>query len=213
MEVVLKQLNDIGFRANFLSSFFMQQEVKYFGFLLTSDGIRPQPKKIEAMTQIKLPTNSKQLKQFLGMVNFYQDVWPRCSHILASLAKLSSKTSKINWLWTKIHQQAFEESKAMLCKHAMLAYPDFEKPFDLYTDASNLQLGATLVVQDGKPIGFYTRKLNSAQQNYTVGKKELLGIVEFFKAFEGILRGTDVTVHTDNMNLLYKSLPSQQMQR
>ena len=94
----------------------------------------------------------------------------------------------------------------------MLAYPDFEKPFDLYTDASDLQLGATLV-QDGKPIGFYTRKLNSAQLNYTVGEKELLGIVEGFKAFEGILRGTEVTVHTDHMNLLYKSLPSQRMVR
>ena len=49
----------------------------------------------------------------------------------------------------------------MLCKHATLAYPDFEKIFDLYTDASDLQLGATLV-QDEKPIGFYARKLNSA---------------------------------------------------
>ena len=68
----------------------------------------------------------------------------------------------MNWLWTKIHQHAFEEAKAMLCKHAMLAYPDFEKPFDLYTDASNLQLGATLV-QERNPIGFYIRKLNSAQ--------------------------------------------------
>ena len=96
----------------------------------------------------------------------------------------------------------------MLCKNAMLAYPDFTKPFDLYTDASDLQLGATLV-QDGKPIGFYTRKLNSAQQNYTVGEKELLGIVEGFKAFEGILRRTDVTVHTAHINLLYKSFPSQ----
>ena len=100
----------------------------------------------------------------------------------------------------------------MLCKHALLAYPDFEKPFDLYTDTSDLQLGATLV-QDEKPIGFYTRKLNSAQLNYTVGEKELLGIVEGFKAFEGILRGTEVTVHTDHMNLLYKSLPSQRMVR
>ena len=78
--------------------------------------------------------------------------------------------------------------------------------------ASDLQLGATLV-QDGQPIGFYTRKLNSAQLNYTVGKKELLGIVKGFKAFEGILRGTDVTVYTDHMSLLYKSLPSQQMVR
>ena len=116
----------------------------------------------------------------------------------------------MNWLWEKVHQQAFDEAKKMLCKHAMLAYPDFKKPFDLYTDASDLQLGATLV-QSGKPIGFYTRKLNSAQRNYTVDEKELLGIVKGFKAFEGILRGTEVTVHTDHMNLLYKSLPSQRM--
>ena len=74
----------------------------------------------------------------------------------------------------------------MLKKAAVLAYPDFEKPFDLYTNASKLQLGATLV-QEGKHISFYTRKLNSAQMNYTVGEKELLGIVKSFKAFEGIL--------------------------
>ena len=167
METVLKRLNDIGFRANLRKSFFMQQEVEYLGFLLTSDGIKPQPKKIEAMTRIKPPTNSKQLKRFLGMVNFYQDIWPRRSHVLAPLAKLSSKTGKLNWIWGQIQQRAFAEAKAMLCKHAMLAYPDFEKPFNLYTDASDLQLGATLV-QDGNPIGFYTRKLNSAQLNYTV---------------------------------------------
>ena len=132
------------------------------------------------------------------MINFYRDVWPRCSHILAPLAKLSSKTGKLNWLRGKVQQPAFEQAKAMLCKRAMLAYPDFKKPFNLYTDASDLQLGATLV-QDGKSIGFYTRKLNSAQLNYTVGKKELLGIVEGLKAFEGTLRSTDVTVHTDHM--------------
>ena len=112
----------------------------------------------------------------------------------------------------KIHQQAFEEAKAMLCKYDMLAYPDFTKPFNLYTDASDLQLSATLV-QDERHIGFYSRKINSAQQNHTVGKIELLGIVEGFKAFKRILRGTDVTVHTDHMNLLYKSLPSQQMRQ
>ena len=65
----------------------------------------------------------------------------------------------------------------------MLAHPNFEKHSNLYTDAIDLQVGATLV-QDGKLIDFFTRKLNSAQLNYTVGEKELLGIVKGFKAFE-----------------------------
>ena len=83
----------------------------------------------------------------------------------------------------------------MLKKDALLSFPDFDKPFHLYSDASDRQLGAT-VVQDGKPLGFYTRKLNPAQMNYTVGERELLGIIEGLKAFEGILLGQDVTVHT-----------------
>ena len=96
MEIVLKRLNVTGFRANLPKSFFMQQEVEYLGFLLTSDGIKPQPKKIEEMTRIKPPTNSKQLKRFLGIINFYRDIWKICSHILALLSKPSLKTGKLN---------------------------------------------------------------------------------------------------------------------
>ena len=81
------------------------------------------------MARIKPPTNSKQLKHFLGMVNFYRDVWPRRSHVLAPLAKLSSKTGKMNWIWGQIQQRAFAGAKAMLCKHAILAYPDIGKTF------------------------------------------------------------------------------------
>ena len=68
----------------------------------------------------------------------------------------------------------------MLKKEALLSFPDFSKPFHLYSDTSDRQLGAT-VVQEGKPLGFYTRKLNPAQKNYTVGERELLGIVEGLK--------------------------------
>jgi hypothetical protein len=212
VETVLTRLQDKGFRANLRKSFFMQKEVEYLGFLLTSEGIRPQPKKVEAMDRLKAPTNARQLKQFLGMVNFYRDVWPRRSHILVPLNKLTGMKTKKDWYWGKEEEQAFMEAKAMLKKEALLAFPDFTKPFHLYTDASDRQLGAT-VVQDGKPLGFYTRKLNPAQKNYTVGERELLGIIEGLKAFEGILRGQDLTVHTDHLNLLYSDMPSQRMVR
>ena len=93
-----------------------------------------------------------------------------------------------------------------------LVFSCFSKPFRLYTDASDIQLGSTLV-QDGKPLGFYTRKLNKAQRSYTVGEKELLGIVKGLKAFSGVISGQDLIVHMDHLNLLYNKLPSQRMTR
>ena len=211
IEEVLSRLDAKGFRANLRKSFFMQKEVEYLGYLLTTGGLKPQSSKIEAMHRIMRPKNSKQLKMFLGMVNFYRDMFPKRSHFLAPLNKLSTMKGK-DWYWGANEQKDFEEAKKMLTVHATLAFPDFEQPFDLYTDASDRQLGATLV-QNGKPLGFYTRKLNSAQMNYTVGEKELLGIIEGFKAFEGMIRGQELTVHTDHLNLLYQSMPSQRMIR
>ena len=138
-------------------------------------------------------------------------MFPTRSHFLAPLNKLASKKGK-DWYWGAAEHKEFESVKEMLTKHVTLAFPDFEKPFDLYTDASDQQLGAILV-EDGKHLGFYTRKFNSAQLNYTVGEKELLGIIEGFKAFEGMIRSQDLTVHTDYLNLPYQSMPSQRMVR
>ena len=90
--MVLSRLEKKGFQANLRKTFFMQRELEYLGYLLTDEGVKPQEKKVEAMRRIKTPSNSKQLKRFLGMVNFYRDVWPNRSHILAPLSKLSSKT-------------------------------------------------------------------------------------------------------------------------
>ena len=126
----------------------MQKELKYLGYLLTNKRAKqqkPQEKKVEAMRRIKTHTNLKQLKQFLGMVNFYRDVWKNRSHILAPLSKLSSRAGKLNWRWGKEQQKSLEQAKEMLAREALLSYPDFSKLFDLYTNASDKQLGATLV--------------------------------------------------------------------
>ena len=147
----------------------MQKEVKYLGYQPTNEGLKPQPKKLEAIDQIVTPTNPKQLKRFIGMINFYRDIWERRSHILAPLTKLAAETSKSKgsnrkktpWKWEKEHQDAFEEAKKMIKLEAELAFPNWAKPFHLYSDANNIQLGATLV-QEGRPLGFYTRKMNAA---------------------------------------------------
>ena len=87
----------------------------------------------------------------------------------------------------------------------MLAYPDFNAPFEIHTDAYKLQIGA-VIYQKGKPIALYYRKMNSAQQNYTTTEKELLSIVATLKEFRNILLGHQITVYTDHKNLTYKIL-------
>ncbi len=82
----------------------------------------------------------------------------------------------------------------------MLAYPDFSKPFDIYTDASTKQLGA-VITQDNRPIVFFSRKLSDAQSKYTVTELELLAIVETLKEVNGILWGQRINVYIDHKNL------------
>ena len=79
--------------------------------------------------------------------------------------------------WDPIHQQVFDNIKAAIAKETVLAYPDFLKPFKIYTDASSMQLGA-VVTQDNRPIALFSRKLSKTQQKYSVTEIELLAIVE-----------------------------------
>ncbi len=81
-----------------------------------------------------------------------------------------------------------------------MVYPDFLKPFDIYTGASTKQLGAG-ITQDNRPIAFFSRKLSDAQSKYTVTKLELLAIVKTLKDFNGMLWGQRINVYTDHKNL------------
>ena len=121
--------------------------------------------KIEAILNIAPPTNRKQLRRFIGMVNYYRDMWVRRSDLLAPLTSLTS--TKARWAWTPIHQAAFLKIKEVLSQEVLLAFPNFNKTFHIYTDASDNQLGA-VIMQEDKPLAFYSRKLNQAQRRYTV---------------------------------------------
>ena len=88
----------------------------------------------------------------------------------------------------------------MIGREVLLAYPDFNALFEINNDASKLQIGA-VISQKGKPIALYSRKMNSAQHNYTPTEKELLSIVATLKEFRNILLGNQITVYANHKNL------------
>jgi hypothetical protein len=113
--------------------------------VLSTDGIKPQPEKVQAILALTPPQNVKQLRRFLGMVQYYRDIWARRSEILAPLTNLvgecghtkvtrANKTKKKPWHWDNIHQQAFDTVKATIAHDVTLAYPDYSQGFEIYTE-------------------------------------------------------------------------------
>ena len=137
-------------------------------------------------------------------------MWKGRSEILAPLTALTSINQP--WKWSDKEQNAFDTMKKIMARETILAYPNFEIPFDIHTDASAYQLGA-VISQKGKPIAFYSRKLTPAQTQYTTTERELLSIVETLKEFRTILLGQQLIVHTDHENLTYTKFNSDRVMR
>ena len=150
------------------------------------------------------------MRQFIGMINFYHEMWQKRSELLAPLTALTPKNVKYDWKGK--HQKCFDATKRMIGREVLLDYPDFNAPFEIHTDASELQIGA-VISQKGNNIDFYSRKMNSAQHHYTTTEKELLSIVATFKEFRNILLGHQITVYTDNKNLTYKYFNTERVMR
>ena len=210
IDKVLTRLENAGLKVNGTKSFFGRKEFEYLGYILTPNGVKPIPKKVDAMLNIAPPKNLRQLRSFLGIVNYYRDMWMRRSHILTPLNNLNRKGKK--WHWGPTEQRAFDNMKRVMTKETLLHYPDFNKPFEIHTDASHYQIGA-VITQDGKPIAFYSRKLRDGQHNYTTTERELLAIVETLKEFRTILLGQQIKVYTDHKNLTFSQFNTERVMR
>ncbi len=180
LKQVFIRLRDAGLKINATTSVFCAQETEYLGYILTRDGIKPQPKKVHAILALNPPNKVKEFWRFLGMVQYCSDMWQKRSEMLAPLTDLieecgktkttkKNKTKKKTWRWESIHQQAFDNVMATIAKEVVLAYPDFTKPFEIYTDASTMQLGS-VITQGNRPIAFFRRKLSVTQTKYSVTK-------------------------------------------
>lgn len=214
VEKVLARLQENDFTVKPDKCEWAVRETSFLGFWLTPTGLKPWPRKVEAILKLDKPRTLKQLRAFVGMVNFYRLFHKRRAHIMAPLTDLTGLTKEqqrhFSRYWTPAHDQAFEETKKMVAKETLLKFPDPNKPFVVETDASDKQIGA-VILQDNSPVAFYSRKLTGPQSRYPIPDKEALSIVEVLTVFRSLLLGADIIVKTDHMNITRDNITSQRL--
>ena len=146
------------------------------------------------------PCNATELCMFIGCISYYPDMWLSHAHILKPLTDQSGLKKKAPIEWSDEMQKVFDKMCLLMAADALAAYPDHNKRFDVYTDASDFQLGAC-IIQEGRPVAYFLRKLMKSQQNYTAMEKVMLYIVATLDKFQGMLLGVDIHVFMDHKNM------------
>jgi hypothetical protein len=205
MEGVFKILREHGLYAKRSKCEFFKPQVNFLGHVLDSNGITPDPRKVRSLHEWEYPKDGKGMLRFLGLANYFRKFIPNFSLTAAPLYHLTKKNVKYDN--GPALQACFEKVKQALVQPPVLAYPDPTKPYELISDASVMGCGAILV-QEGRPVAYYSAKFSSAERNYTTGEQELLGIIKALKEWRCYLEGcVGLTLLTDHNPLVH--LPSQ----
>ena len=186
---------------------FCKSKVTFLGHIVSTEGVITDPGKVDKVKHWPQPTSRKEVQQFLGLANYYRRFVKDFATIARPLHKLTEKTAKFQW--TEQCQAAFEKLRNLLTTAPVLAFPDYDRPFILDTDASDTGLGAVLSQVDceGKEhvIAYASRTLSKAERAYCVTRKELLAVVTFVHQFRPYLIGRKFTLRTDHGSLTWLS--------
>ena len=181
----------------------LQSKIDYLGHVIGKEGIRPDPKKTNVIMEMDKPTDVSDLRSFLGIANYYRKFIPGYTEIAHPPFKLLEKDSEFAWDDT-VHTPAMDKLKEHLTSEPLSIYPDFDKPFWLYTDASNYGVGAVLSQKiDGeeRPIAYYSKSPNKHEKNYATTAKERLAVVRALVYFRPYIASSKIYVVTDHTAL------------
>ena len=205
VRLVLEALKRERFYVSKVKSSFAQTEIKYLGHIVNALGIRPDPKKVSIVQNWPVPQNVHDVRSFLGLTNYFRKFIDHYSSIAVPLTNLTKKT--VGWNWTPRCQEAFEQLKRCLSEAPLLRAPIESKPYEVVVDASDYGLGGVLL-QDGHPVAFESRKLIPAEMNYTTTEKEMLAVVHALRVWRCYLEGAEFTVFTDHVsNTFFQTQP------
>lgn len=202
------KMEEYGVILNTTKCVFGAPAVTFLGYHISPQGTKPLESKVLAIKEFPVPKTAKQLRRFLGMVNFYRRFIPRAAQIQAPLNSLLTGSVRASQPVDVSGDslKAFNECKESLCNAAMLAHPDSSLKLGLVTDASDSAIGGVLQqCRDGhwEPLAFFSRKLSPSQIKYSPYDRELLAVYESIRYFRHMLEATHFTIYTDHKPLCF----------
>ncbi|KAI0991950.1 hypothetical protein K3495_g16237, partial [Podosphaera aphanis] len=204
---VLQRLRENGLQVDISKCSFEATEVTYLGLIVSTQGIRMDPKKVACVQEWPTPRSPRDIQCFLGFANFYRRFIPEFSRIAAPLTNLTKKD--VPFSWNDQCESSFRQIKQAFNDDTMLAHFDPRRQTVMETDASDFVTAAILSQYDDsgtlRPVAFMSKKMLPAECNYEIFDKELLAIVNAFETWTSELGSVEAStlVLTDHKNLEY----------
>lgn len=205
LDEVLNRIKKAGLKLKPEKCNLLQVEVVFLGHVVSKKGVRPDPNNIAKILQWPVPSNAKQVKQFVATGSYYRRFVKDFAKIAKPLTELTKQG--VQFIWNEKCEKAFADIKKALISPNVMGYPSNDAGnFLLDVDASGVGLGAVLSqMQDGRErvIAYASRTLNRAESNYCVTERELLAVVYFVQYFRQYLLGRKFLVRTDHQALVW----------
>ena len=199
LEKAVKKLVQIGLRLNKDKCYFRLPELPYLGEVVTSQGVKPDPAKVQAIEDMPTPKYQSDLQRILGLVTYMSRFIPNISNRTSVLRSLLEKD--VGWQWLPEHEKSWQGIKHILSSHPVLQYYYERKPVKLSSDG----IGAALLQEnDGQwmPVAYASRAMTSAERNYAQIEKEQLGVAFVCERFHSYIYGRTTNFETDHLPLI-----------
>lgn len=208
LTTLFQRLQEYGVVINAAKCNFGQSKVKFLGYLVSDAGTSPLPDKVEAINNFSQPASIKDLRRFLGAINFYRRFIPNAARTQAPLNDLlkGNQKGKQRVPWTPETVEAFSKCKEALAQATLLVHPKCDAPLSIVSDASDTTAGAALhqlVAGHWEPLAFFSKKFSEAEKKYGAYDRELLAIYLAVRYFRHMVEGRSFTIFTDHKPITF----------
>ena len=209
VESIFRRLEHFGLKMKREKCAFFKKHIQYLGHLISEEGFKPLPEKLESIRKMPAPKNAKEVKQFLGLIGYYRKFVPRFADMSKPLTCLTRHDEP--FIWTERCEKSFNNLRVMLMQHPILKYPDPTKPYVLFTDASKIGWSGVLTqyYSEGEndarprffPVCYVSGLFRGSQVNWAALTKEAYAIYMSIKKLTFYVTNSDLTVRSDHLPL------------